>query len=99
MAKEKFNIALLDIIWTTKDGTKIRLGDMETSHLDNCAKMLKRQAESNEYNAMSAWSYSGGDMAEYYASQEGDGLMDKALRQRRFISLIQQVIQYKKSIK
>lgn len=29
--------------WTTRDGTKIRLPDMETSHIENCIKMLRSQ--------------------------------------------------------
>lgn len=28
--------------WTTKDGTKIHIRKMETVHIENCLKMLKR---------------------------------------------------------
>lgn len=29
-------------IWTMKNGTKIKVSDMETSHIQNCIKMLER---------------------------------------------------------
>ena len=28
--------------WTTKDGTKIRIRDMSTTHIENCLNMLRR---------------------------------------------------------
>lgn len=32
-----------DGIWTKKDGTEIRVKDMESSHIENCIRMLQRQ--------------------------------------------------------
>ena len=29
--------------WETKDGTEIRIKDMETSHIENCIRMLQRK--------------------------------------------------------
>lgn len=29
--------------WTTKDGKKIRVSDMETSHIENALRMLRRK--------------------------------------------------------
>lgn len=29
--------------WTTQDGTVIKVSEMETSHIENCIKMLKNQ--------------------------------------------------------
>lgn len=29
--------------WTTQDGTVLKLSEMETSHIENCIKMLKSQ--------------------------------------------------------
>ncbi len=31
--------------WTMKNGEKIRIKDMETSHIKNCLRLLKRQTE------------------------------------------------------
>ena len=31
--------------WTMKDGREINICDMETSHIENCIKMLERNAE------------------------------------------------------
>lgn len=32
-------------MWTQKDGTRIAVEDMETSHIQNCIRMLTRQIE------------------------------------------------------
>jgi hypothetical protein len=61
-------------IWITKDKKKIRICDMEDSHLENTLKMLKRNAilrrESEIVSAYAVASTFQGDMATYYADQE-----------------------------
>lgn len=34
--------------WTTKTGEKLKIVDMETSHIENCIKMLEKNMESTE---------------------------------------------------
>ena len=36
-----------DLIWTTKEGTKLKVKDMDTGHIVNCIKMMD-QAEGFE---------------------------------------------------
>ncbi len=33
----------MDDLWTTKDGREVAVPDMETSHIRNCIRMLKRK--------------------------------------------------------
>ena len=38
-----------DFVWTTKDGKRLKLRDMETSHIENCIKMLERSLSDWDY--------------------------------------------------
>lgn len=38
-----------DIYWTQKNGDKILLKDMSTSHINNCINLLKRSGEDNDW--------------------------------------------------
>lgn len=37
---DEYNKYGMDYLWTKKDGTEIKLGDMETSHIKSCINML-----------------------------------------------------------
>lgn len=36
--------------WETKDGKRLNIKDMETSHIKNCIAMLKREMPDHEYD-------------------------------------------------
>ena len=59
-----------DIIWTQKDKRKIRWGDMTTSHLNNCIKLLRRRVceEWSECSAASGYSGNGEEASACAAS-------------------------------
>lgn len=40
---EEENRRIGDGIWQQKDGKEIRVKDMESSHIENCIRMLQRQ--------------------------------------------------------
>jgi hypothetical protein len=35
----------MDDTWKTKDGKELKISDMKTSYIENCIKMLERNAE------------------------------------------------------
>jgi len=63
-------------LWTTRDGTKIRICDMSNIHLKNAMLMLQRTAELTfQTNLDAAYSFASGcrgDMASYCAEQAAD---------------------------
>ena len=73
--------------WTKKDGSKIRICDMDDKHLLNAIKMLERTYSKVCDNlALSAFGYAGstgGEIASYYAEQEADNLMKESWEQER----------------
>lgn len=61
--------------WITKDKRKLLVTEMETEHIKNCIKMLKRAGYCSMEDFNSAWaglSMLRGEMALYYAEQEVD---------------------------
>jgi hypothetical protein len=77
---EKFNYPQ-DVIWVTKSGAMIRLGDMTDVHLMNTHKMLLRQAKAHDSEAVAAMSYGGNpdSMGSYYADQAMNESLDRSI--------------------
>lgn len=67
------------MIWTQRDGRRIEIRLMSDDHIRHSLYMLMRGAARKQMldDALQALSYSGGDMAEYYAHQAGDSLMEQ----------------------
>ena len=57
------------IYWTTKEGKKIWIRDMEDSHLDNCIKFLQRKIR--DYPGYEVYTGSA-EMAEMTVEQENE---------------------------
>jgi len=60
--------------WKTREGSKIRICDMEDSHLINSINMLKRKAERYKYTV--PYPMFNGEMAQMMAEREYDVMMD-----------------------
>lgn len=59
----KYDIRNLKREWETKDGRTLQIADMETSHIENCIRMIKRKwgdlEPDTEYITADHWSLSG----------------------------------------
>ena len=53
--KEEYVINGLDMKWTMKNGDKIKIKEMETDHIVNCIKMIKRNNRYERYGSSKAW--------------------------------------------
>jgi hypothetical protein len=71
--------------------------EMTENHLKNVASMLKRKASNLVHEGGLALSYSGGEMAEYYAHQGGNFILDKAEKYSRFACLVEEFLKLKYS--
>jgi hypothetical protein len=70
-------------VWTTKNGTKLKIKDMTTHHITNCIALLERYHSTQLHNAHSFLNTLHGEMAietmeNNIASLEEDGWQDKA---------------------
>jgi hypothetical protein len=67
-------------VWTTKDGKKIAVVDMEDGHLENALQMCRRNHEAYMANASAAAAYPGNpdSMGSYYADQAMNEGFDSA---------------------
>ena len=63
--------------WTKKDGTKIRIKDMDDKHLVNTIRMLLRNNDNYIADAMMGLCSLQGEMACYYAEQEMDRMLEE----------------------
>jgi len=68
-------------IWITKDGRKIKVKDMEDSHLVNTIKMLIRKYKRELIHLRSNITFPTfqGEMAQFYAERDYDYLTDLCL--------------------
>lgn len=77
------NIRRQTKLWTTKSGNRIRICDMDNSHLDNTIKLLNRVAEIETTKAInegeSLLCCLQGEMAVYSVESEIDRLMQCGL--------------------
>jgi len=96
MSKKLTIEEVLELTWLTKDQKKIRLREMSQLYLENCAKFCKQKAEKYWDSGASAISYSGGEMAEYYAHIQGDRLLAKADRFSWWADRFEEVLNHKK---
>jgi hypothetical protein len=79
-----------DVIWQTKDGTRIRLGDVTDSHLQNIIQHLEERRARFQAEADAAASYGGSPdgMAAYYADCAMDQAFDKVWKTDRWLELM-----------
>lgn len=60
-------------LWTKRDGTKIRIKDMDDRHLLNCIKMLERRHQQELENL--PYPCFQGEMAQMYAEMDWEAAM------------------------
>jgi hypothetical protein len=72
--------------WTTKGGKKIKIVDLELSHMKNIIKMLKRKAEMM-HNPMDDFPSFQGEMAQMYAMQQWDHSVEEFEKHQRILKL------------
>lgn len=61
-------------VWQTKTGQRIRIMDMETTHIQNCVAFLYRAALAQQNEAICNFPSFQGEMAQMYAEQEWDSI-------------------------
>lgn len=68
---------MMEEYWTTKDGTKLNIKDMETSHIRNCIKMLNKLESFKAISCYEASAFSNGEIASEILEQEGNRLLEE----------------------
>lgn len=63
-------------LWTCKDGRKIRIRDMEDSHLLNTIRMLQRAHHRQELECIAASSMARGEMAQWSLENEASAMAE-----------------------
>lgn len=67
-----------ELVWTTKDGQKLRLSQMTTAHINNALAHLRRQGFVGETEFDAAWSAAlsfSGEMAQMLAENSASDLV------------------------
>lgn len=89
-----------DYIWTMRDGTKIKVGDMSTSHVINSIKMMKRSLDKWSEEEAAAWSCLSmfqGEMAQYYCEKDIDRLEDIQHAIFSWVEILEQHLKWRTS--
>lgn len=61
-------------LWTTENGTKIRIMDLGDTHLINILNFLERKARAQWVECLDNYPSFNGEMAQYYAEAEWNNL-------------------------
>lgn len=64
--------------WTTKQGVKMAIRDMETSHIQNCLRHLEKRTR--QVKAEISYPTFQGEMAQMHAEHEWEAAMDADVR-------------------
>jgi hypothetical protein len=65
------------LVWKTKDGQKIALGDMTDSHLENTIAMLERRKQAyGDGTDFPCYPNFNGEMAQFFAEKDYDRALE-----------------------
>lgn len=69
-----------ETFWTTRNGERLNIRDMETSHLRNCLRLLERRKESH-VKRISLLPEPSGEMAQLAFEGELEAAMDSSVEE------------------